>query len=226
MFFTNLTEWTALNIIIRIISAMLIGALIGIDRGAKRRGGGARTNASVCVGAALVMMLGQYVELQYPGNADMTRMASQVVSGVGFLGAGSIIVSGHKVKGLTSAAGIWLCACIGLAIGIGFVDGAVLAALILLVGLHVLPFIEDKIYGHSRYVMLYVEATERRTSAELLRKLRRDGCKVDVYEVDRSAKEGQFFTIQTTIQVPAKMDKEEYVESLIELKGVRVVDSM
>lgn len=226
MFFANLTEWTAANIIIRIVSAMLLGALIGLDRGAKRRGGGARTNASVCVGAALVMMLGQYVEIHYPGNADMTRMASQVVSGVGFLGAGSIIVAGHKVKGLTSAAGVWLCACIGLAIGIGFVDGAALVTAILLTGLHVLPFIEERVYLHSRYMVLYVEATERRTSAELLRKLRRDGCKVDVFEVDRPGRDGQIFTIQTTIQIPAKFNKEEYVDSLIELKGVRVVDSM
>ena len=123
MFVADMTAWTAENIIIRMVAAIVLGAVIGIDRGAKRRGGGARTDAAVCLGAALVMMTGQYMEIRFPGASDMARLASQVVSGVGFLGAGSIIVSGHQVKGLTSAASIWICACVGLAVGIGFVDG-------------------------------------------------------------------------------------------------------
>ena len=158
MFFADISAWTLRNIVIRLVTAMALGGLIGIDRGAKRRGGGARTDSAVCIGAALVMMTGQYIEIRWPGLADISRMASQVVSGVGFLGAGSILVSGHQVKGLTSAAGIWLSACIGLAVGIGFVDGAVLATLVLLAGLHLLPLLEEKIYQYSRYVILYVEA--------------------------------------------------------------------
>ena len=160
MFFADISAWTLRNIVIRLVTAMALGGLIGIDRGAKRRGGGARTDSAVCIGAALVMMTGQYIEIRWPGLADISRMASQVVSGVGFLGAGSILVSGHQVKGLTSAAGIWLSACIGLAVGIGFVDGAVLATLVLLAGLHLLPLLEEKIYQYSRYVILYVEADE------------------------------------------------------------------
>ena len=106
MYFLDVTAWTVQNLVIRIVAAFILGALIGIDRGAKRRGGGARTDAAVCVGAAVVMMTGQYMEIRYPGASDMARMASQVVSGVGFLGAGSILVTGHQVKGLTSAASI------------------------------------------------------------------------------------------------------------------------
>ena len=106
MFVADMTAWTAENIIIRMVAAIVLGAVIGIDRGAKRRGGGARTDAAVCLGAALVMMTGQYMEIRFPGASDMARLASQVVSGVGFLGAGSIIVSGHQVKGLTSASGL------------------------------------------------------------------------------------------------------------------------
>lgn len=226
MFFFNATAWTMENIVIRIVAAFILGALIGIDRGAKRRGGGARTDAAVCVGAAVVMMTGQYMEVAYPGATDMARMASQVVSGVGFLGAGSILVTGHQVKGLTSAASIWICACVGLAVGIGFLDGAVLATGILLTGLHILPWAEEKIYQHSRYVILYIEAVEGGVTTELLRRFREDGCKVDVFEVDRSGTEMRSVTVSTTIRIPAGMNKEEYIDSLMEIIGVLSIDSM
>ncbi len=225
MFFADISAWTLRNIVIRLVTAMALGGLIGIDRGAKRRGGGARTDSAVCIGAALVMMTGQYIEIRWPGLADISRMASQVVSGVGFLGAGSILVSGHQVKGLTSAAGIWLSACIGLAVGIGFVDGAVLATLVLLAGLHLLPLLEEKIYPYSRYVILYVEADEGGASAEFLHHLKMDGCKVDRFDVDKSGGM-QSFTILTTIRLPKDLNRDEYIEELSRMRGIHSIDIM
>ena len=225
MFFADISAWTLRNIVIRLVTAMAMGGLIGIDRGAKRRGGGARTDSAVCIGAALVMMTGQYIEIRWPGLADISRMASQVVSGVGFLGAGSILVSGHQVKGLTSAAGIWLSACIGLAVGIGFVDGAVLATLVLLAGLHLLPLLEEKIYQYSRYVILYVEADEGGASAEFLHHLKMDGCKVDRFDVDKSGGM-QSFTILTTIRLPKDLNRDEYIEELSRMRGIHSIDIM
>ncbi len=225
MFFADISAWTLRNIVIRLVAAMALGGLIGIDRGAKRRGGGARTDSAVCIGAALVMMTGQYIEIRWPGLADISRMASQVVSGVGFLGAGSILVSGHQVKGLTSAAGIWLSACIGLAVGIGFVDGAVLATLVLLAGLHLLPLLEEKIYQYSRYVILYVEADEGGASAEFLHHLKMDGCKVDRFDVDKSGGM-QSFTILTTIRLPKDLNRDEYIEELSRMRGIHSIDIM
>ena len=185
MFFDGLTAWTPRNVLFRMAAALILGSLIGIDRGAKKRGGGARTDAAVCLGATLVMMTAQYIELVFPGKADMARLPAQVISGVGFLGAGSIIISGHQIKGLTSAASIWICACIGLAVGIGFVDGAVVLTLILLAGLHVLPHIERSVYRHSRYIRLYTEVRESGTVAVLLHKLKVDGCEIDMYDITR-----------------------------------------
>lgn len=226
MFFADLSAWTGENILLRMIAAVVLGALIGIDRGAKRRGGGARTDAAVCLGAAVVVMTGQYMEMRYQGTTDVARMASQVVSGVGFLGAGSIIVSRHQVKGLTSAAGIWVCACIGLAVGIGFVDGAVMATLILLAGLHILPLVEERVYRHSRYMVLRVEAAEGGTSIEILRKLKSDGCMVDLFEVDKAGPDLKSYTITLTVRIPHRLNREQYVESLMEIGGVLAVDSM
>ena len=225
MFFASLSEWTFHNVLLRMITALLLGGLIGIDRGAKKRGGGARTDAAVCLGAAMVMMTAQYMDIRFPGSTDISRMAAQVVSGVGFLGAGSILVSGHQVKGLTSAAGIWLSACIGLAVGIGFVDGAVLATLVLLAGLHLLPLLEEKIYQYSRYVILYVEADEGGASAEFLHHLKMDGCKVDRFDVDKSGGM-QSFTILTTIRLPKDLNRDEYIEELSRMRGIHSIDIM
>ena len=225
MLFMDVTAWNMRNIVIRMLTAMVLGGVIGIDRGAKRRGGGARTDAAVCIGAALVMITGQYMEIRFPGLADVSRMASQVISGVGFLGAGSILVSGHQVKGLTSAAGIWFCACIGLAVGIGFVDGAFLATVILLAGLHLLPLVEEKIYQYSRYLTLYVEADEGGASAEFLHHLKMDGCKVDRFDVDKSGGM-QSFTILTTIRLPKELNRDEYIEELSRLNGIQSIDIM
>ena len=226
MFFADLSAWTEQNVILRMVAALVLGALIGIDRGAKRRGGGARTDAAVCLGAAMVVMTGQYMEMRYQGTTDVARMASQVVSRVGFLGAGSIIVSRHQVKGLTSAAGIWVCACIGLAVGIGFVDGAIIATLILLSGLHILPIVEARVYKHSRYMVLQVEAAEGGTSIELMRKLKADGCIVDLFEVEKAGTNVSSFTIALTVRIPHRLNREQYVESLMKIKGILSVDSM
>lgn len=94
------SEWTWSNIVIRMIISLVIGMVTGIDRGVKRRGGGARATITVCLGASMVMLLEQYLEALYPEQLDISRIAAQVISGVGFLGAGSILVSGHQIKGL------------------------------------------------------------------------------------------------------------------------------
>lgn len=226
MFFLSLTEWTLRNVILRIVLALVLGSVIGIDRGAKKRGGGARMDAAVCLGAATVMMTSQYMYRMFPGDVDLSRMAAQVISGIGFLGAGSIIVSGHQIKGLTFAASIWTCACIGLAVGIGFIDGALLITGILLIVLHILPLIEKRLYQWSRYVTLYIESDRNRTAAMILHKLRSDGCIVDMYDVDKSGAEGQSATILITVRIPARMKKEEYLKELERLEGVLFVDAI
>ena len=96
MILAGFSNWTTESVLIRIVVSMLLGVFIGIDRGVKRRGGGARTTTTVCLGATLVMLLEQYVQQMFPGTGDMTRMAAQVISGVGFLGAGMILSYGNS----------------------------------------------------------------------------------------------------------------------------------
>lgn len=109
---------TLLNVTVRLLFAMLAGMLVGIERSSRGRGAGVKTHTLVCVGAALVMLIGQYMNVVLGNQGDMARLGAQVISGMGFLGVGTIIVTGRNhVRGLTTAAGLWVCACEGLAIG-------------------------------------------------------------------------------------------------------------
>jgi putative Mg2+ transporter-C (MgtC) family protein len=138
------------EILVRLLTASLLGGIIGLEREMSRRPAGFRTHVLVSLGAALIMLISAYA---FDG-ADPSRMAAQVVSGVGFLGAGTIMFSGDKIKGLTTAASIWLCAAIGLASGAGFYYAAGVAVVLSLFVLLVAGFFErmrdKKKYKHMR----------------------------------------------------------------------------
>jgi len=124
-----LREITYTAILLRILCALLVGGILGIERGRKNRPAGLRTYMLVCVGSCLIMLTNQYV-YQSIGTGDPVRLGAQVVSGIGFLGAGTIIVTKrNQIKGLTTAAGLWAAAAVGLALGIGFYEGALTAGL-------------------------------------------------------------------------------------------------
>lgn len=130
----NLYELNFVTIVFRMLLAILVGGFIGIERDIKQRAAGVRTHMLVCLGAAIVMMTNQYIFLRYPdAGIDITRMGAQVVSGIGFIGAGTILVtSEHRIKGLTTAAGLWAAAAIGLGIGIGFYEVALIGGILIL----------------------------------------------------------------------------------------------
>lgn len=141
----------------RLILAVLFGGIIGLERGANRHPAGFRTHILVCAGAALVMLTNEYICAVY-GTGDPARLGAQVITGVGFLGAGTILVTGrNKIKGLTTAAGLWASACLGLALGIGFYSGAVIAAVLIFIALALLPKVENFFYRNSRSIELYIE---------------------------------------------------------------------
>lgn len=120
----------------KLLLACFLGGLIGFERESIHRPAGLRTHALVCVGSCLVMLTSEYIfNTFYNGvaGADVARLGAQVISGIGFLGAGTIIRQDNGVKGLTTAASLWAVACIGLATGIGYYEGAIVAAVIVYV---------------------------------------------------------------------------------------------
>lgn len=131
--FFNLYET---QVVFRILLAVIFGALVGLEREHAHRPAGLRTHVLVCVGSCLVMLTAQFMYNyyhQFSPNMDIARLGAQVISGVGFLGAGTIIRDGSSVKGLTTAASVWAVACIGLATGIGFYLGTTVATIIIFI---------------------------------------------------------------------------------------------
>lgn len=128
-----------------------------MERRYRRRAAGMRTHALVCLGAALVMITNQYIFSEFNAS-DPTRLGAQVISGIGFLGVGTIVVDRHRqVRGLTTAAGLWSCACMGLALGIGFYEGALCAWVFIMLTISVLNKLETNVLGKSRKMVVYAE---------------------------------------------------------------------
>ena len=172
-FWTQLLDvahgFTILGITIRFIFSTIVGTTIGIDREMKNRSAGIKTHVLVCLGACMVSTTSQYVSMAFQGvNGDINRLGAQVISGVGFLGVGTILVTGkNQVRGLTTAAGLWVCACVGLAVGIGFIEGATIAFLFIIFTLRVLNLVDNRIHMYARDFELYIEFenTKRQNSS-------------------------------------------------------------
>ena len=148
------------EVIIRLFVACILGGLIGFEREHNHRPAGFRTHILVCVGAALVMLTSEFVFLRFNNtntNIDPARLGAQVISGIGFLGAGTIIRYGVNVKGLTTAASIWAVGCVGIACGIGFYVGAVIASLTIYLVLIIFKYIENKISQRGSEEVYYIE---------------------------------------------------------------------
>ena len=132
--FNELREITFLSVVVRMLLAFLCGGVIGIERSYKNRPAGFRTHILICIGATVASMTGLYLYLNAHLPTDISRIGAQVVSGLGFIGAGTIIVTRDRnIKGLTTAAGLWASGIIGLAIGAGYYEGGVIATLLVLI---------------------------------------------------------------------------------------------
>ena len=141
---------------VRLLGAMIFGAIIGYERTCKLRAAGFKTYSLVCVGSAAVMMTGMFIYQNYQ-ISDPARLGAQVISGIGFLGAGTIMVTGfHSIKGLTTAAGLWVDACMGLVIGIGFYEAAIIMFIIIISVMVVGEKIQEKLLANSKRLRIYI----------------------------------------------------------------------
>ena len=212
------------SIIVRLVLALLCGAVLGLDREKNRRPAGLRTYTLVCVGAALVMMTSQYV-IERIGSGDLMRMGAQVVSGIGFLGAGTIIVTGHRqVRGLTTAAGLWVAACVGLAAGIGFYAGAILSTLIMLLVLTWFHYLEERIRHKSHTINLFVELESVRALGGVLRAAKENHISVSDLEINKGRNIEEGAVIMLTAGYQGDYSRENVVHLLGAAKGVRHIE--
>ena len=192
-----LREMNLVSVVFRLLLAMLFGGIIGMERGRKGRAAGFRTYMLVCLGSALTMLLSQYESymvthvwqaqaLEAGLRTDVSRFGAQVINGIGFLGAGTILVTGQQeVKGMTTAAGLWASACTGLAIGAGFYECVFLALIMISLVIRLLPYVEGFIVESSRHMHIYVEFRSLDAVGEVIGYIKAQGLQISDVDIDR-----------------------------------------
>ena len=183
--FDGLRDVTTLSVFVRLACALICGGIIGIERSYKRRPAGFRTHILICIGAAITTLTSQYLYLNMHYFTDMARLGAQVVAGIGFIGAGTIIVTKRqRVKGLTTAAGLWASACLGLAIGAGYYECVAVSVALILVCMYAFPALENRLIQRSRYMNILAELDGMECLGGVLAALREQG--VTVFDIDLS----------------------------------------
>ena len=227
------------DMLFRVGVAMLCGGLIGIDRGRKRRPAGFRTYMIVCVGAAMTMMLGTYLAVMLAGpwgeilpadyvKTDVSRFGAQVINGIGFLGAGTIIVTGRQqVKGMTTAAGLWASACMGLCIGAGFYMAALICCVLILFTIIVFSRLERAILSHSRNVNLYVEFEHTDDLPNIIEKIKIHQVRIfDVELTKAKYSETHYPNAIFSLQLPKKTPHTVVMTAIAEIESVRSIEEL
>lgn len=189
-------ELTRLSMIFRILTAVICGGIVGLEREVKHRPAGFRTHILICMGAAVTTMTSQYLYLVAGYYTDIARLGAQVIAGIGFIGAGTIIMTGQNhIRGLTTAAGLWCSAIIGLAAGAGFIEGAVFGTAIILLAELVLIRIEGKILAKSRAFRVFVEYKHSLDLAHILQTAKAAGGTMDNIEVTHNLEDHSYVAL-------------------------------
>ncbi len=224
---TVLGEVNTVSIIVRVLLAMILGGSLGLERGIKNRPAGFRTYMLVCVGATLVMSTNQYIYQTF-GVSDPTRLGAQVVSGIGFLGAGTIIVTKrNQIKGLTTAAGLWAVACLGLALGIGFYTGAMVGGLAIFSSNTFLHILGDKITKKGLLIDVYLEFNNISHISSFLAFLHKNDMEVKDMSMNKGQIPGdEHVALIVTLENPRRMSSDKILSLLSESEGVMYIEEI
>lgn len=214
-------------IALKLVLSMVFGGLIGLERGRKRRPAGFRTYMLVCLGATMTLVMGQYV-LSLGEKADVTRIGAQAINGIGFLGAGTILVTAkQQVKGLTTAAGLWACACMGLAIGAGFYECVIPVFLLIFLSVRFFPWLEAWMVEKDRNMNFYAEFSSLDDLGSLLSAIKEQ--QVHIYEVDLDRGEisqtGQPNGV-FAIRLPKGLSHTRFLSAITELECITMIQEL
>ncbi len=162
------TELNTLSVALRLVLATLLGSLVGVERANKRYAAGIRTFALVCLGSALATITGLYLSELSNYSADIARIPAQLLCGIGFLGAGTIIVTDRRqVRGLTTAAGLWVTAAMGIAVGAGFIWAALVCFILMIFTTYYMNYMTIYVENHTRTAELYIELEPKKVESLL-----------------------------------------------------------
>ncbi len=224
----NFTEFES-SALLKIILASACGGSIGLERERKGCPAGLKTFSFVCLGAALVMITNDFIcQFITHGTGDLARMAAQVVSGIGFLGAGSIIVTGYnQVRGLTTAAALWVTAALGLAIGTGFYFGAFAGLCVIHITAFVFNYVDRRIMEHSRSMTIYVDGENEEFMLRLMEYFNFRG--IRVVNLARKA-ENKWYVSDVCAMIAIKFTKKNchrtVLDEIRKIEGLRFVEEL
>lgn len=207
------------SIFIRLLMSVVFGGILGIDRARKNRPAGFRTFMLVCMSAALVMITNQFLAVNY--STDPARLGAQVISGIGFLGAGTIIVTrSNHVMGLTTAAGLWAAACVGLAIGLGFYSAAFFAEIfVILIIIFLNPF-DTWLHSSTKVMEVYGEFDSPETVSNVISFAHSNAIKISHVEIMKSQNPLNHIGALMTLRLPKKVEHSIVVEQFARIEGV------
>ncbi|MFY9177818.1 MAG: MgtC/SapB family protein [Caldicoprobacterales bacterium] len=211
------------EVVLRLVLAMVIGGIIGFEREQSNRPAGFRTHTLVCVGSALVFLTSQFVFDAYHElvNMDPTRLAAQVISGIGFLGAGTIMHYGPNIKGLTSAATLWVVACLGLATGAGFYWGAITTTIIVYITLKLLKKVEVNLFKNIGTTEIAVDLNnvpgQIGKVTELMGKLN-----IQIKDINISPGEESWVHVTFLVSLPPTLTRKALLAELSRIEGVLI----
>ena len=216
------------EIVFKLALACILGAMIGLERESLNRPAGLRTYTLVCVGSALAMIVSIDIYMQYyqTVNADPGRIAAQVISGIGFLGAGTIMREGASVRGLTTAAGLWVVACIGLAVGAGlYIPAVVTTILILFVLIYFIQF-EQFFTGMREYKGLVIVVEDRPGQVGNIGSILGDmGVLIKNIQLNHVENKDDL-EVELLIELPSGMKISEVIEELSSMKELKSIDRL
>ena len=209
-------EW---DLALRIVLSGILGAVIGYERQARHKAAGLRTHMLVSMGSCLIMILSYKIYYMVEGhtNADPARLAAQVVSGIGFLGAGSIMKDGLNVRGLTTAASLWVVSAVGLTVGAGFYEGAIFVTVMILVVLGILTKIEYRTYDSSTFLLI-VEGDE---NEELLGQICKTLAEHNVAILDVKLESTSPFAASFLIKSSKEFKNQQIIAQILTIEGIR-----
>lgn len=222
-----LQELNPVSLVLRILLAVLCGGIIGFERGRHQQAAGLRTHILVCAGSACAMLVGQYLYHMLGENTDPARIGAQVISGIGFIGAGTIILnSRHQIKGVTTAAGLWASAAMGLAAGVGYYECVLLMCLVLYITLKGLNRMDDHYVKLTEDTRIYMEYEKEFHFSEVIRMLRENGWRVVFLEpVSGGSKAGS--ALQFIMRREENgTEQEQVMNKLREMNGIWYVEEL
>ncbi|MCQ2427022.1 MAG: MgtC/SapB family protein [Clostridia bacterium] len=212
----------------RLLCAIICGGIIGLERESKRRAAGFRTHTLICIGASLTTLISQFMLFELSLPTDPARLGAQVISGMSFIGAGAIIVTSRRqVKGLTTAAGLWTAAIIGLTIGAGYYEGALIATFLVLFAELGLSKLEYYIVSNAKTMTVHIEFTDPGDLDTIVDFISKREMAVNDIEYTKSKSlEASYPSVILTLKLRKKKNHEKTLTMISEIKGVRSVEEV